>query len=246
MSYRFHTDYAVVKTDRFFNDRIGTNNQIILAADYRPEHNFKITAEVVSVPDKLSQRIFAMNQVGPPMYYEGSPTEVVFTNQIPIIVKPGDIVYLHYNAVNQNYKQPLEIVKNGDETTIYMKILYERILCIVRDGEIIPNATWTLVEPDLETWDDITIPTYYAPELTGGKKVLRPKNEWIVTKSRPDVKFLQGYLKHVGPPLKGEELDLKPDQKVVYKRESEFKVHIEGKDYFLIKQKDIEMIIEQD
>lgn len=246
MNFRHYTDFVVAKTNQFFIDRIGTNKNIILAADYRPEHNIKIDAEVVTVPNKISQRLFAMNQVGPPMYYEGSPSEVIFTDRIPIIAQPGDKVYIHYNAMMMNYKEPFHIEGSGDNQTIYLKILYERILCIVRDGEIIPNATWTLVEPDMETWDDILIPTYFPANLTGGKKVQRPKKEWLAMKSRPDAKLLQGFVRHVGPPLIGDELDLKQGQKILYKKDADFRVTIEGQEYFLIKQKDIEVIIEEE
>jgi hypothetical protein len=108
-------------------------------------------------------------------------------------------------------------------------------------------GSWCLIEPDMETWDDIVHPTYYnILDPITGKKKLRPKSEWLQLKARPEKQYLKGYLKHVGRPLKGETLELSQGDYIVYTPGADFEIEVEGRKYFVIRQSYIEGIIERE
>jgi co-chaperonin GroES (HSP10) len=113
------------------------------------------------------------------------------------------------------------------------------IICSIRDGEIIMQGDWCLVEPNLETWEEISIPT---PVVVNGKPLtnpdgsvrMRPKEEWIVKKSQPENKPLEAFMRHFSPFC-----DLEVGDKIIYNFGANWPMKIEGKDYLVVKQEDV-------
>jgi hypothetical protein len=81
--------------------------------------------------------------------------------------------------------------------------------------QVIMIGSYVFIEPDMETWEDISIP---IPLVINGKKILnpdgsvkmRPKEEWLVTKKEPEDKYLRGWVRYCGSPLNGDREFLRP------------------------------------
>lgn len=111
---------------------------------------------------------------------------------------------------------------------------------------IIMIGSWCLVEPDMETWESISIPT---PETLNGKPVLdkygkvqmKPKDQWLVAKSAPDRIYLRGWLRHIGSPLKGDVQEVQRGAYVFFRPKTDTVLKVEGVDYFRMIQRNILM-----
>jgi hypothetical protein len=112
--------------------------------------------------------------------------------------------------------------------------------------ELIMIGSWCLVEPDMETWDDISIPT---PMILNGKKVvdehgrvqMKPKEQWLVTKAQPDKIYLRGFVRHIGKPLKGDRQEIPRGAYVMFRPKTDTWIRVEGFDYFRMIQRNIFM-----
>ncbi len=81
------------------------------------------------------------------------------------------------------------------------------------------------------------VPTYYSKDVTGGKKIERPKEEWIQTKVCPEEKPVYGFVEHVCPPMKGDDMELRKGDKIIFKpvMKGRYRINVEGNDYFPVK-----------
>ncbi|MEJ7644302.1 MAG: hypothetical protein WKF87_06885 [Chryseolinea sp.] len=110
--------------------------------------------------------------------------------------------------------------------------------------EIIMIGSYVMVEPDLETWDDISIPT---PETINGqllvdehgKTIYKPKEHWLVTKQMPTEKYLRGWVRHCGSALNGDKEFLQTGMYVFFQRFANTKMTFEGFTYFRMRQRHI-------
>lgn len=111
--------------------------------------------------------------------------------------------------------------------------------------EIQMIGAYVLVEPDMESWDDISIP---IPQTVNGKvlmdkfnkPIMKPKEQWLVTKSQPQQRFLQGWVRHIGSPLLGDELDgLREGLYIHFRPRTDTRLDFEGKEYFRMRQRHI-------
>lgn len=103
---------------------------------------------------------------------------------------------------------------------------------------------YVLVEPDMETWDDISIP---IPEVVNGtvllgpdgKPVMKPKSQWLVTKAQPEERDLQGWVRYVGKPMRGDTCLLETGDYVHFRPLADTKIVFEGQEYFRMRQRHI-------
>lgn len=126
--------------------------------------------------------------------------------------------------------KPLQVryVRNGDS--------YRKVETMI--------GSYVFVIPDKETWDDISIPT---PETLDGKilydvkgqPVMKPKEEWLVTKSLPGNKPLQGWVCNVGSPLKGDRCELKVGMYVYFKNYADTVLFYEGVEVYRLRQRNV-------
>ena len=109
---------------------------------------------------------------------------------------------------------------------------------------VIMIGSYVMVEPDMETWEDISIPT---PEVVDGKVLLnpdgsqrlKPKEQWIVTKQMPGERYLVGWVRHTGTALRGDREFLKPGMYVAFQKFANTKMRFEGFTYFRMRQRHI-------
>jgi hypothetical protein len=114
----------------------------------------------------------------------------------------------------------------------------------IYEKKVVMVGSYVMVEPDLETWDDISIPT---PETINGKILLdkngqtiyKPKEQWLVTKAMPQDHYLRGWVRYVGTPLQGDKPFLKPGNYVFFQRFADTKMVFEGFTFFRMRQRHI-------
>lgn len=227
-------NFIIFKTDQLFNDKVKmkAGGELYFDPSFNPAVHARIYGEVVSVPIRLSPSIpISQKHAGLPGYNERSPYSYKYMADIEQDVRVGDRIYYHFNTIKIG-----NIVKEEGahpNKTWYLKVRYDQVICAVRNGEIICIGGHTLVDPDFETWDDITIQVPTALKDASGQTITRP----VITKAQPTYKFLRGTVRHVGKPLKGDVCEVKPGQKILYHRHGDWLVKIEDRDYFVIKQR---------
>lgn len=110
---------------------------------------------------------------------------------------------------------------------------------------ITPIGSWTLVEPDQEDWDDISIPIpemeYGLPkiDLKTGKPIMKPKDQWILKKAMPGNQYLKGWVRHCGTPLKGDKKEIFNGVYCMYRPNTDTSIEIEGTTYHRMLQSNI-------
>jgi hypothetical protein len=140
-------------------------------------------------------------------------------------------------------------IKDDETREISAGKRYERVdehgFSHIYKKEITMIGSYVLIEPDKETWEDISIPTAVVVngkilmELDGKTPKMRPKEEWIVVKSMPTEKYLMGWVRFTGSPLKGDRAFLKPGMYVHFQRHADTKMMFEGKEYFRMRQRHV-------
>jgi hypothetical protein len=234
-------NFLVFKTDRLSNDdskfKGADGKGIVLDTSWDPKIHVRTYGEVVSVPPHLSHVFISQKHRGLPSYESFSPFEYKYISDISPDIQVGDRIYFHFNTLVD--KNLIKYQFENGKKVYYFKVRYDQVICAVRDGQIIPTSSYTLIEPDMETWEDIQIPTYSNLVGPDGKKKLKPKDQWLVTKAAPESKYLLGYVRHIGNPLKGTTCDLVTGDRIIYRRQANWTNKIEGKDYFAILQKHI-------
>jgi len=110
--------------------------------------------------------------------------------------------------------------------------------------EVIMIGSYVFIEPDKETWKDISIP---IPETINGVPVLnsdgtplmKPEDQWLVAKSEPGDKYLRGWIVHIGSPLKGDRSIGHRGDYVYFQRYTNTSMQFEGKRLFRLRQRHV-------
>lgn len=107
--------------------------------------------------------------------------------------------------------------------------------------KVVMIGGYVFIEPDMESWDDISIPV--AETINGvqilnpdGSVKMKPKEQWLVMKTMPGEKYLRGWVRHCGSPLKGDKEFLRPGMYVYFQRFADTHINFEGFDYFRLRQ----------
>lgn len=121
-----------------------------------------------------------------------------------------DTIYFDYRVTEDE-----NLVGKHEGKDLY-KVRADQIICSVKDGEIIPQGGWCLVEPNMETWEEITT------------------KSGILMKSAPQAKYLEGIVRYISPLY-----NIKAGDKILYEIAANWTVNVEGKDYYAIEEEDI-------
>lgn len=240
--FKAFQNFIIFKTTELFNDKVSYKGiggvELYIDPSFDPAKHVRIYGEVVSVPVRMSPTIpISQESRGLPSYHGVAPYHYKYLSDIEQEVQVGDRIYFHFNTIKQ--KNFVQVDGKHPDRTWYIKVRMDQVFCVVRDGKIIPIGGHTLIEPDWESWEDIQIPTYSELKDKDGNPLLKPKDQWIVTKSAPGYRYLKGFVRHVGSALKGDKCEVREGQRIWYHRNSDFLVKIEGKDFFVIKQRHI-------
>lgn len=260
--FQAHVDYLIVKITALFNTSTGfrgiDDKEIVLnhiyfvqmkqivGEEWLAKHT-RIYGEVVSVPKYLSRIKLHQDPQGLPAYHSPYGYNWRWLSDIAMEVNVNDRVYFHYLAVTEALSNDsfIHVEGNGENRVWYVRVRYDQIFCAVRKEKIIPIQGYAFIRPNLESWEDILKPVAYVGEdgkpmkNKDGSPMLKPKSEWIRMKIVPDHKYLEGFVEHIGTPLYGDKRECDVGQKILYKRNADWKQRIEGKDYFTILQRHI-------
>lgn len=249
--------FVLIKTDSIREQRVnitGENNKVLFTdVTYLPQQSTRVYGTVVCLPVAMGMNVLSMEHAGipgygairkyanddmdnahPAFYKIGGTTKYKFGYDIYPEVQEGDLIYFKWPVLNN--KQNLMASTRTEPKEFLFKVPYDMIICVVRDGKIIPVGSHILVDPEVETFEEILSPTYYPTPGPNGEKVERPKKDWIMKKAFPQGKERQGTVKHVGRPLRGQVSELKPDMKVLLKLNLKNLYTIEGNKYIVIRQ----------
>lgn len=125
-------------------------------------------------------------------------------------VERGDRVYFDYKVT-----EPENLMEESGGQQFY-KVRADQILCSVRDGNLVAQGGWALVEPSMETWEEITT------------------KSGIILKSQPEAKKLLGIVRVIS-----DDYNIRPGDEVLYEVNADWKVKIEGETYYAIEERDI-------
>lgn len=237
-----YRNYIIFKTDTLFNEKTSFKGvggrEIVMRPDFNPQMHARIYGEVISVPPILSKMMIMQIHRGLPSYHEYSPYYYRYISDIAPEIQVGDRIYFHFNTI-MNMNNLMREEGEGDNRIWYFRVRYDQVICAVRDGKIIMIGGYALIDPDYETWKEILVPTYTNLKDRFGKPIPKPESQWIQKKVEPGYKYLRGYVRHVGTPMKGDKLEIQPGQCIYYRKNADWLVPVEGSKYFAIRQANI-------
>lgn len=242
--------YVIFKTDVLFNDKVKIQGrELFFDPSFDPHRHARIYGEVVQIPVRLRKAPIMQIPRGTPPYHDAAPFEYKWVDDIQMEVQVGDRIYYHFNTITRlQFNIVKEIKAPGSSKVVewWLKVRYDQILCAVRAGKIIPIGSYVLVEPDMESIEDILLPV----AMTGAdgkailgpdnKPILKPKSQWLQIKPGVTPKYMRGWVRHLGSPLLGDEPPrYKVGQLVYYHPNADWRNEIEGTDYYAIRQRHI-------
>ncbi len=230
--YKVLDDFALVRLDNgFYENKIITASgfELFLSEAYLSNPNIHITCTgtLMAVPGKIRKpeantmdayrRLLFREEIGFPDYgretlqsMTGRHDELykhVFSDSIEIELKEMDKVYFFHDGIDQEEKI-------GD----YYKILYQNIICGIRDGEIIMNAAYCLLEEHLD--DHKTS---------------------LITLNK--IKSNKGIVRHIGTSLRGFGKICNEGDLVLYENNYDYPIEIIHKKYLVTPQYKIMAIL---
>ena len=247
-----HDDYMVTIDQEFevvkMKSGLSSLNAAYFEDDQESKYKFKRQwGTVIGTPAVFSDKPFDVEDTGMPQRRKFIPSELIqrMVNQgytkLPVYwptafddykiikisdlgakmdVNVGDKVYIDYQASD---KENFLGMHNGAPM---FRVSVDRIYCSVRRERskvdrrfrniIHMQGGWVLVKPDVESWDEIKT------------------ESGLVKKPKPEAKSLLGFVQHVRPGI-----DLKAGDHVVYIRNADYVVLVEGTPYYVMREDDI-------
>ncbi len=247
-----HDHYMVTVDQEFEVVKMKSGLDSLNAAYFEEEQEAKYKFKrqwgtVVNVPPVFSDAVFDVVDTGMPQQRKFIPSELIqaMVNQgytkLPVYwpstfdefeeirmtdigakmdIKNGDKAYFDYQVSDKENHLGKH---NGADM---FKVNVDQIYCAVRKERskidrriktvIIMQGGWVLVNPDVESWDEIKT-------ATGLRR-----------KPKPEAKALLGYISHVRAGI-----DLKAGDHIVYVRNADYVVQIEGRMYYVMREEDI-------
>lgn len=195
----------VVQAPASFSDTVVS----LVDTGYPPAHGY-VGHDVIQAKSNQGMSLRAL-----PTYYpstfEGYETITIADVANKTNINLGDIVYFDYNVAEpENF-----LGKNHLGHDMY-RVQVDMIYVAVKNGVIEMQGGWVLVEPEMETWEEIQTPA------------------GIYKKPRPEVKYLLGRVRHMQP-----RADLEIGDRIVYIPNADAPMKVEGVDYYCMNANEI-------
>lgn len=241
-------NYIIFETDKLFDDHVTINGRdIFFDPMFEPAKHVRTYGAVIQVPHKLTNIPMMQESNGVPYPAEKTPYRYKFVKDIVMEVQPGDRIYFHFNTIVKMKQNMVREFKDklGTPVRWWFKVRYDQVICAVREGQIIPIGGYTLIEPDMESLDDILVPIAMtgadgkAMKDVHGNTLMKPQDQWLQVKERPSAKYMRGWVRYVGTPLNGDIREVDEGQLIYYRPNADWTVRIEGKEFYAIRQKHI-------
>ncbi len=217
-----------------------TNEDIELELEVGDKVYFHHNALLPDQQGKNWNKLFLKSTVeeGKVWHYFRIKYDIVFGS---VRYVPKNSATREWDWINETKLTPLNIPGVNETRYIFTDLagcdhIYEK--------KVVMIGSYTFIEPDKETWEEISIPV--AETLNGrvvfnpdGSQRLKPKEQWIVTKSAPGDKYLCGWVRYTGSPLKGDKAFLTPGDYVYFQHHANTRIRFEGQDFFRMRQRHI-------
>lgn len=182
-----------------------------------PEPKVYVTHEQIDARVKTGDRLWSRNDYNPSTW-EGFEVKTLEEYATRVNVRENEKIYFM-----ETVSEPENYLGKDDAGRLLYRCRVDQIICVIRDdfenpGQKKPvmQGNWVLVEPDMETWADIT--------TEGG----------VIMKVAPEAKPLRAFIKHIGP-----NAVLSPGDLIYYLPDSNWGITVEGIEYFGIKTQEI-------
>ena len=227
-------NYVFFKSEKKIEDTLQLGSQeLFFAGDVDHLRNARIFGKVVAVPKFLDDTSVGLKVMGKPAYASKGPDFRKLADITPN-VEVGDTIYFHYSVLGEMDSDERSIAYyEEDGTPVYM-VRYDQIWARKnKRGHIQGVGTHIVVKPDMESWEDIIVPTY------GPGRTLLPKDKWIQVKVKPEAILLHGVVEGWSDPYSPDVDDLKKGDRIIYRPNANFVINIDGTDFFVMKRHNI-------
>jgi co-chaperonin GroES (HSP10) len=196
---------TVVQCPETFSDTVVS----LVDIGYPPAHGY-VGHDLIQAKSNQGMSLRAL-----PTYYpstfEGFETITMEDVAKKTNIEVGDIVYFDYNVT-----EPENCLgKNAAGHEIY-RVQVDMIYVAIKNGNIEMQGGWVLVEPDMETWEEIQTPS------------------GIYKKPSPEAKYLLGFVRHMQP-----REDLSIGDRIMYMHDADAPMKVEGVDYYCMNRNEI-------
>lgn len=192
-------DFVLLRVDKKSENEIQIGGTTLFLYDgklafndgsYNPNDRVRIYGEVVSVPDRLGSDAmdFSCHKL----------------QDCEMEVKVGDKAYFYYIAFNDE-----NLLVHEDK--MYLKVRYDSIICVVRNGDIKTIAGHCLITP-------------------------KTKVESFLLYNVEKVQSLTGVVDYAPSPYIGKSIGFGAGDTIHFFENSEFENEIEGKKYYVMRQ----------
>ena len=174
-----------------------------------PEPKAFVSGDKIQEQRNLGDRTWSKQNYNPGTF-EGYQVVTLADYSKDMDVREGDKVYFM-----ETVTEPENFLGFwGDKKALY-RCRADNVICVVRNGEILMQGSWVLIEPVYESWEEITTPS------------------GIVMQPKPNIKYLMGTIKHI------DDQESKAGDKIFYIPDSNWGITVEDVDYFGIRKKEI-------
>jgi co-chaperonin GroES (HSP10) len=252
MIKRGTTNSVLVELEKLSDNEyvLSSGVKLFMDTSYKPEQHQRIYGKCVAVPEILTKSCQVKYEQG----------DFRFADSIVPEVQIGDIVYFSYIVVNK-----FNLLEYEGKS--YCNIPYSEILCVVR---YVPtkisttinehigsqhSSTTKVIESErviIPIGGNIMCEEYYGKdaemiEVNGFKiHVVNSKSSTLITDIVKKASNSHGRVKIVGEPLKGDVMEMKPEDLITFPEKFGFKNNIEGTDYLFLKYWDVHGILEEE
>lgn len=169
-----------------------------------PEPKAYVSGDAIQTKVNVRDRLWGRKDYNPSTF-EGYEAVTLKEYAQRVEVKQGEIVYFDELVTE---RENFLGMNNGK---MLFRCRVDHIICVIREQQIKMQGSWLLVEPVMETWEEITT------------------ESGIIAKVAPEGKPLQAWVKH------GEGAG----RKIIYVPDSNWGVTVEGQEYFGIREKEV-------
>lgn len=182
-----------------------------------PEPKAYVTSDQIDARVKTGDRLWSRNDYNPSTW-SGYEVNTLEDYAKRVNVRPNEKIYFM-----ETVTEPENYLGKNDAGHLLYRCRVDQIICSIREdfenpgsNKPVMQGNWVLVEPDMESWDEITT------------------ESGIIMKSAPEAKPLRAVIKHI---TRNE--TLAPGDLIYYLPDSNWGLNVEGIEYFGIKDKEI-------
>lgn len=236
---RAGADYVILKTTTLFRDTVEVGGkELYIDTNWEPHEHKKTFAEVVAVPEYLTDEYSV---------FQDSSGQIFYQDSFPIDIKVGDIAYADWSTINEH-----------NEIGKYLyRVPYCHLYAVERKKEALPSQICDigmnfigdleeaaglersdLVFTPLFSW--VFLEPYFGEDLVEENGVrFRESASGLATTTQVEELKTVARVKYIGRNIAGKEPAYKPGDLVCCNLEWAATMRIHEREYYAIRQQDI-------